>query len=261
MKKIYTLLLATLGVSVAAMAQREVDLQITLVTPASGATQQSGTDLNINAIIENLGPDSMSVGDTVLIQYQVNGNPVVFNSGGQQYNIFYFSNRLLEVGDTMHFMPSFPGISFTDQMNGTHNFCVVFAVVNQSADSVVDPNLQNNAGCNTVTFAGGTPTGGGGGVGVTTIEWSNAAVSTVAGVYPNPAVSSATFALNLGQNQDVAVKIVDLAGRVVLSENKGTLQKGENKITVNTTGLTPGLYLYQVTMGNHTATGKLNVAK
>lgn len=261
MKKIYTLLLATLGVSVAATAQRYADLDVTLVAPANASTIESGSQVSVVAQIKNLGTDTVRTTDTLLYAYRLNGQILPFtnpnNPSAPAVTVFGVTlTNPLPPDSSFEFTPSPFTVTFPAATNGNHEFCIEVQAVNRSIDSLVDTVAANNLGCSNVEFAGGEEENS-----VITLSFASGTRSVISAVYPNPATTSATFALNLVQNQNVTVKVVDLAGRVVLHEDKGTMLKGENEVTVNTNGLTPGLYLYQVIMGNHTATGKLNVAK
>ncbi len=259
MKKFYTLMLATLGISVAAMGQRYADLEVTLSSPADASTIQSGSQVTVITQIKNLGPDTVRTTDTLLYAFRLNGQILPFTNpdNPSQPPVSIFGVTLtnpLPPDSSFEFSPSPFTVTFPHTSDGNHQFCIQIEAVNGSVDSLADTVIANNLGCSNVVFAGGTNS-------VMTLSFvSSDAKSSVSAIFPNPASTSATFALNLVQNQNVTVKVVDLAGRVVLHEDKGTMPKGENKVTVNTNGLTPGLYLYQVTMGNHTATGKLNVA-
>jgi glycosidase len=75
-------------------------------------------------------------------------------------------------------------------------------------------------------------------------------------VYPNPALNNVTFKLPVSaENQDV-ITISDITGRVVLpisSLNNGT----GNKFSFDTSNLTPGIYIYSLTLKGQVYTGKI----
>jgi hypothetical protein len=118
---------------------------------------------------------------------------------------------------------------------------------------VRDNVTTNNSGCNSVTFAGGT-------TGVETIT-AEIAANAVGRTYPNPASAAVNFDVNLGGNNNVSVQVFDLTGRLVASEDKGMMSKGNHTITVNTTALVKGLYIYRVNIGTETSTGKFSIIK
>ena len=64
-------------------------------------------------------------------------------------------------------------------------------------------------------------------------------------VYPNPAQNNLNIGLLLIKNSDVEINIKDVTGKTVLSKNNKVL-KGENKLQIETTNLSSGLYFVQV---------------
>ena len=85
---------------------------------------------------------------------------------------------------------------------------------------------------------------------------------TFFGNYPNPATDMTNIKFSLVNSTSVTVTIMDMAGHTVNIINKANLAAGENTITVNTSSLPSGDYLYIV----HTASGdgiasKMTIAK
>ncbi len=87
--------------------------------------------------------------------------------------------------------------------------------------------------------------------------------SIVAGLkfYPNPTSVSSTLEVNLNDNSKIEVSILNSVGQVVFTTNvAGT--SGNNTIDLNISGLSNGLYFYQVKAGNtKTITNKFVVSK
>jgi hypothetical protein len=181
--------------------------------------------------------------DNSLIQFTVNGQPVT---------TFYRTGKVLNPGDTLQVNRSF-SIGFNSSLNGTHSYCAVIDVMNRSVDSVKDNVPGNNDSCRTTTFAGGTVS-----VASVTGTLSEYAVTNV---FPNPASAQVNFELNMGGNSNVIVKVMDLTGRMVYQEAKGNLTKGVHTISINTGSFAPGLYLYQVVMGEEVSSGKFSISK
>lgn len=73
----------------------------------------------------------------------------------------------------------------------------------------------------------------------------NINVSNV-GTYPNPAVNFTNVAFELGQSDEVIIKVVDLTGREVLNVNMGTLSKGQHIKNVDLSTLKTGNYSVSV---------------
>lgn len=72
--------------------------------------------------------------------------------------------------------------------------------------------------------------------------------------YPNPFTDVTTLPLNLEFDSDVNVVVFDLTGRKVLSAYNGSMNAGENNITLNRGNLSSGNYIYRVTVTNPNGT-------
>ncbi len=77
--------------------------------------------------------------------------------------------------------------------------------------------------------------------------------------YPNPAVDQATMELSVVKAGNAVVKIYDLTGKVVYSENLGRMAEGVYTRTIDCQRLQHGMYLVNVLVGNQKATSKLIV--
>lgn len=62
-------------------------------------------------------------------------------------------------------------------------------------------------------------------------------------VGPNPARGQATLTLRLAQPAEVAVSVVDVLGRTVLSQTPGPRPAGETRVPLDLSDLAPGVYL------------------
>lgn len=78
-------------------------------------------------------------------------------------------------------------------------------------------------------------------------------------VFPNPATTFSTLDIILGQGGNTIVKIYDINGKAVLTENLGYKEAGNHKETINCQNLRKGVYLINVVSGKSTATTKLVV--
>lgn len=96
--------------------------------------------------------------------------------------------------------------------------------------------------------------------------YSNVGVPTVAeimanvSVYPNPATGMATIAMTLADNEHVTIMLTDLQGREVMPKIERHMKAGEQKLSINTESLSPGIYFVQLTCGGQIARTKLTVA-
>ncbi|GHT64641.1 hypothetical protein AGMMS50239_22700 [Bacteroidia bacterium] len=71
-----------------------------------------------------------------------------------------------------------------------------------------------------------------------------------ASVYPNPFQTDFKIEIKVEKDEQIDVKVVDIAGRTVLLQNKKALFSGTNTVVVNGSALTNGVYVVKVTAGN-----------
>ena len=85
----------------------------------------------------------------------------------------------------------------------------------------------------------------------------------VSNIYPNPTSDNATILYELKNTSEVAIRLTDITGKVVLSENMGTQTKGMQQyiISANQLGLNNGIYFYSLIINNKTVTGKMVINK
>ena len=67
--------------------------------------------------------------------------------------------------------------------------------------------------------------------------------------------------ISLSENQKVEYSIIDMTGKKVSSNYSENLKAGNNKIDLNTTNLSSGIYQVQIRIGNELSTKKLSVIK
>ena len=80
-------------------------------------------------------------------------------------------------------------------------------------------------------------------------------------VYPNPFNSSTTVRIGLPATAEVAVRIFDSLGRLCAEPLSGRLQAGYHEVTFDGSNLASGIYIYNLTAGNYTASGKMVLMK
>ncbi|MBK9103642.1 MAG: T9SS type A sorting domain-containing protein [Saprospiraceae bacterium] len=76
-------------------------------------------------------------------------------------------------------------------------------------------------------------------------------------MYPNPASSAITIALDLKLSTNVTISIYDLTGKEVVFVPKQWLQAGTHNLEVSVDELTQGLYEVRIITGDHSFTKKL----
>lgn len=79
-------------------------------------------------------------------------------------------------------------------------------------------------------------------------------------VYPNPANTNATVAFEVENESDVMINVTDLSGKSVYTNTLGSVQGAQN-IDVNTSSLTSGVYMVNVSVNGSVSTQKLVVRK
>jgi hypothetical protein len=79
-------------------------------------------------------------------------------------------------------------------------------------------------------------------------------------VYPNPANANTTVSFELNNEASVVLTVTDLAGKVVATQNLGTVA-GANSVTVDTQSLTNGVYMVNLSVNGSVSTQKLVVRK
>jgi hypothetical protein len=93
---------------------------------------------------------------------------------------------------------------------------------------------------------------------ITSVETTDAITADHISLYPNPTGDKVTVSLSLAKNDHVAVHILDLQGKDVLS-TEADFAAGNQKVVFNTSGLTSGVYLVEVKTSTSTTRIKLMV--
>lgn len=78
-------------------------------------------------------------------------------------------------------------------------------------------------------------------------------------VFPNPAFGQANLEINVNQAGNAIIKVYDLSGKVVLTQNMGHLQQGAVSHRLDLSDLNSGMYLVNVVIGKQSAVTKLIV--
>ena len=86
----------------------------------------------------------------------------------------------------------------------------------------------------------------------------NTGVNTIS-VYPNPATNYANINMAIANEGNAAVKVYDLSGKLVFSQNLGHMTEGEHNFRLDVQNFRHGMYLVNVICGNQAATSKLIV--
>lgn len=76
-------------------------------------------------------------------------------------------------------------------------------------------------------------------------------------VYPNPTVAQANVAFNMNNESTVTITVSDLSGKVVYTNNLGSMNAGNHKQIINTESFTSGVYYVTVSTNDSKVTKKL----
>ncbi len=93
-------------------------------------------------------------------------------------------------------------------------------------------------------------------VGIPTVQ--NIGLNSVS-LYPNPVTTEANITVNSAVAGTAVIRVYDLNGRCVVDRNLGFATEGENNYTLQTQGMSKGMYLVNVIIGGHTAATKMMV--
>lgn len=236
----------TLAFSASAQ-QRQVDLEVSITSPAANAVIQYNEQVNFTIAIKNNGPEDMISGDTIF--YQTNLEQGV-KMGTLQANV--------PAGQTIGLPLQFTNTNTTgtDQVA---NLCVViFEPNSQLQDNnnnpvyvgYLDTDTSNNESCvNNVTLKSGATS-------LNDVEIaSNGLV-----VYPNPATAKVGFRYTAVANEEVVAVVSDILGREVIRKNLGAAIKGaEATYELDITSLNAGNYILSVTNGSVQTIGRVTI--
>ena len=77
------------------------------------------------------------------------------------------------------------------------------------------------------------------------------------GSYPNPFKDYTTITFNVNKYSEVSIKIIDMSGKTITSEDLGSLIPGNHKYVWNPKGLSKGAYYYIIKIGKNTIQGEM----
>jgi len=80
-------------------------------------------------------------------------------------------------------------------------------------------------------------------------------------IYPNPTADLSTVTFNLSSAQTVFLSVRDITGKEVINRDFGTLTAGVQKVSMNVSNLTNGIYFASFKIGEEMVTRKISVSK
>jgi hypothetical protein len=103
--------------------------------------------------------------------------------------------------------------------------------------------------------------------GYPTVHTDNVVEVTLAGDfrlaqnYPNPFNPATTIRFSVPTSAQTSLNVYDMGGRLVNTLVNGQLEAGNHQVTWDASGLPSGLYVYRLTVGGQTASGKMMFLK
>ncbi|PKP15385.1 MAG: hypothetical protein CVU06_16670 [Bacteroidetes bacterium HGW-Bacteroidetes-22] len=79
-------------------------------------------------------------------------------------------------------------------------------------------------------------------------------------VYPNPASEMLFISLSLKKDADVEMSITDLSGKKVYETGFGRLSTGDHDLTLETSGLTNGMYMVRISTGREVVVRRIMIS-
>jgi len=275
MKRIY-MTAALIGATVfGSYAQKTADLGITLLSPVSNSTYSnfnnpptSSSDTLLLAFeITNNGPDNVTADD--FLQFSMSKAFLGMSTDpNETFDIGGPTGFTLNSGqkDTL-FLELWNGRTFSGTGGGTVQFhsntidsFFIFVLGFDASEELftdvgVDP-AAGTVGGNNLSRATNIRIGN-----PNSIISLNGDKKEALEVFPNPAVDRLNFSLNLDKASDATVRIMDLTGRTVLTQDLGKVQTGKREFSVNVSSLNTGLYMIEVATEGKRAVSKFNVKK
>ena len=241
MNKVYTLLAAALLIAGTASAQKKVNIKFQITSPANGSTVTWGTPLNQMVVGTILGPGTLAATDTIFMHDPFNTAPG---------NTWPYTGRTKGVNDTVHFMKTYNPT--TGNGNGTRDYCV-WGFVRSGANTTNDSSASSSPSrtCNTFTATGG--------VGVSNLNFITEQSTTEnISVFPNPATGIVKLDFKAKNSSAVSARIIDIAGREVMSVNMGKAYVGQSNFQMDMSSLAPGVYVVEIRQEGIRAIGRVS---
>lgn len=243
MKRIYLFLALVMGITSAVTAQtRNINLESKIVKPAAGSTITGGTTLNIEYTFTNKGTGAIKAGDTLVF-----ADP--FNNPNEIWIRVMTSDK--NTNDTISIKRAQP--VGTGIQNGTNlQYCIVGGVWKGSANTpLMETDTSNNDACvGGITVTGGT-------TGVAGINLKNDGTQESLIIVPNPASAQVKFDFVANSAAEVKVRVIDITGREVFTQNFGKAYVGQTNYSLNISNLNNGIYFVEMAQEGRRANGKV----
>jgi hypothetical protein len=78
---------------------------------------------------------------------------------------------------------------------------------------------------------------------------------------PNPASNNTTISFTLKESANIQFSLFDVAGKKLISLNKGNQLAGNHQFKLDVSTLSSGTYFYTISSGSHSLTNKMSISK
>lgn len=252
-------------VGIAANAQRNIVLTASITKPALDTNITTTSTQNPIFYLKNVSAsvaDSLMPGDTVRIASPLStivGSSITTSSftmvgslrKGDSMSVtvtggipFANINTLMTLtGDTV--VPK----TFTN--NKQYNWYFVFASAKAPSTNIAMAATTPSAVAKRRIWINKTPTG------IDEISFEGPSIKT----FPNPAANQLSFEYNFETSEKATATIMDAAGRTVLVREFDNNNSGNQRLDLDITSISNGMYFLKVNVGEKSSTTKFNVQK
>lgn len=207
-----------------AMAQRVIDLQITLTSPQNHSLITARQGVDFITSVKNVGTTALEATDTLKVAYIVDGDSMTFVDGGAVQRYFTVTGNAIGINDSVSVTKR---IAFDTSMVGeTIDFCVAMEPFN-AADGIMDDDIGNNQSCISLHIEA-------------PLSVQENTDREAISIYPNPARDQ--FSIQCSE-AITYTGITDVTGRLVAADRSGTssvdcslLARGVYFVTIKTAG-------------------------
>jgi hypothetical protein len=243
MKRIYLLMALLVSFAGVANAQRTADLRLFHYNLNAGDTLKIRAQNPPGRIIAwgfvNGGPNAITNSDTLFLKTPYQTFRLLLPASG------------IPVGDTVNFIDT---VAFTSgPTTATYNWCDSAWAKGTAANPVNDPAISNNKICKTMIVLNMPPT---------SVSELFASEQKGLNIYPNPTSGQLQLRHDFGFSATAArVRVMDVAGRLVYSEELGNNLTGVQEFSLNLSNLNAGIYFVELQAGESRATGRILIQK
>ncbi len=215
---------------------RIYNLEAIIVAPDDQATLTLNEPFDLEFYFKNLGPDSIIADDTLLVQF----------SGMATPDTYLVGRTLNPYADTIHFKTS---VTVSAANANPVNFCVIGQIKNPIN---IDYDFANNSQCRMLYFEKE----------VTGIaEQPKTIPISALEIYPNPANDILRLSYKVKEPRNAAMTITDMSGRTVMHIDLSRKNVGDDNISTDVSGLTPGMYFVEINESHAKGRGRLLIKR